>query len=490
MAICIAHDCKFTIHIRDETVEAAAQLHISLPQADGHRADIANIFVTIAFIPHQPMVHFRVNAIDVILEEHKLDEVLSSSADFLMECQVDDFEHDASHSTPADVYRDAFMENSQKLLAQSAVGMKSALQEMESVINIKQKLNMVKRFIPDTDALLAAEQEAMEFAAKRQGFQQQPIPHPSSFQHGPSPPHIGSEQPRPPPPPRQPQPEGSRPQSILGGLVLSGLNKLANSMALPDDDPAIYGQAVPPFYRQDGPSTHQGNKEELDLSKGFPRPPHDAPRGHRTLQSPPANTVPEPPADTFRRQGEHKSKKVDLSRNFPRPVPQTRSDTKQLAQPERRRTSGVDLSKGFPRPPPRAALQQPKKSQTEEADLSKGFPRPPPSPPAPEKFFDSEEVNLSKGFPRPPPPPSRPNQNHSSDSFGIIEDGWEDGSLNDDASGTSKERASRLKEAPPSTPREYFAFDATNYVYDPENDIIPTIKRWQNPRPHRPYVVW
>ncbi|CAJ1967059.1 unnamed protein product [Cylindrotheca closterium] len=504
MAICIAHDCKFTIHSRDETVEAAAQLHIALPQADGQRANIANIFATIAFIPQQPMVHFRVNAIDVLLPEHDFDKVLSSSVDFLMECQMDAFDLDGSHATPADVYRDAFMENSQKLLAQSTMGMKSALREMESVLNFKQKLTIVKRFIPDTDALLAAEQEAMEFAANRR-IEQQNMPHPGSDQPGPTPPHIGSHEPRPPPPPprRQPQLPGSRPQSILGGLVRSGLNKLANSVTLPDDDPAIYGQAapvVPPVYRQDGsPFTHQGNQAQTNLLRGFPRPPSDAPPVHKSLQSHGTTSAQNPPASlSGRQQGGRQSEQLDLSRGFPRPIRQANSEPKKAPPPPPPpgRISEVDLSKGFPRPPPCPPPQQPKKAETEEVDLLKGFPRP-SKPLSDQKVLGSGAVDLSKGFPRPqpPPPPSRPNQNQSSVAFGIVEDGWEDGSLDDDISNTSREHGkptpnSESKESPLLTSRDYFAFDATNYVYDPETDIIPTIKRWKNLRPHRPYVVW
>ncbi|KAL3945742.1 MAG: hypothetical protein SGBAC_000129 [Bacillariaceae sp.] len=500
MAICIAHDCKFTIHTRDETVEAAAQLHISLPQADGQRTDIANIVVTIAFIPHQPMVHFQVNAIDALLPEHEVDKVLSSSADFLMECQMDDFELDDPHATPADVYRDKFMENSQKLFAQSTMGMKSALQEMESVINIKQKLNLVKRFIPDTGALLAAEQEAMEFAANRQ-VQQKNMPHPGRYQPGPPPPHVGYQQPR-PPPPRQPQAAGNRPQSILGGLMRSGLNKLANSVTLPDDDPAIYGQAapaVPPVHRQDGPPVvHQAYQIHTGLSIGFPRPPQGVPPGQRKLQSHLATSTQNPLASTSgRQQVGHQSKQVDLSRGFPRPIQQAKPELKKAPPPERRPISDVDLSKGPRKPPPLPPPQHPREGETKEVDLSKGFSRPSPQPPVP-KAFGSGEVDLSKGFPRPlapPPLPIRPPQSQLNDDFGIIKDGWDDGSLDDDRSNTSREHGrpappSQSNEAPPLTPREYFAFDATNYEYDPETDIIPTIKRWKNLRPHRPYVVW
>jgi hypothetical protein len=488
MAICVAHACKFTIHLGDGLVDCACQLRLSLPKADGQPLNIANIHVSIVFAPDQPMIQYRVNAIDVLLEEYG---ALSSTADFLMECQMDELvEEDLQHA-PADIYRDQFLANSQKFFAQSTIGMKSAWQEMETVVNFQQKLHFLKQFIPNTDAMLAAEHEAMELDRPSEQQQQQHGRFPPSAQHA-----------RSLPPPAH---QTNRPESILGGLVRSGWTKLANSVDIPDDDPAIYGQEAPPssLYNRDGPPRGPQQQHQVNLSQGFRRPP-------------PSPTPPQ-----------KKEQQVDLSSGFPRPPPGQ-------AMPPKQKNQQVDLSKGFPRPPPSPA--PPKKKEPQQAELSKSSPRPPPSPKQPKKEEreasgfprpppslmeprkKEQEVDLSKGFPRPSPspmqqqrPPTAPPTSRSdvSESSDNMQDGWQDDSLDDDALDlldeqspgknfdTSETVESSQTPAQQSAMVEISSLQATfpqpvdkNFVYNPEDDIIPTLKRWVNPRPHRPYVVW
>jgi hypothetical protein len=479
MAICVAHACKFTIHLGDGLVDCACQLRLSMPKADGQPLNIANIHVSIVFAPDQPMIQYRVNAIDVLLEDYG---TLSSTADFLMECQTDELvEEDLQHA-PADIYRDQFLANSQKFFAQSTIGMKSAWQEMESVVNIQQKFKFFKQFIPNTDAMLAAEQEAMELARAREQQQQQHGLFPPPAQHA-----------RSLPPPAD---QTNRPQSILGGLVRSGWGKLANSVHIPDDDPAIYGQEAPPFslYHRDEPPRGPQQQHQVNLSQGFRRPPPS----------------PAPP--------QKKEQQVNLSSGFPRSPPHQAMPRKQKNQP-------VDLSKGFPRPP--SSPGPPKKKEPQQVELSKSFPRPPPSPMQPKKEGpppslmeprkEEQEVDLSKGFPRSSPspmqqqrPPTAPPTSRSdvSESLDNMQDGWQDDSLDDDVLDLLDEQSPEKKietsetvessqiPAQQSAMEEVSSLQATfpepvdkDFVYNPEDDIIPTLKRWVNPRPHRPYVV-
>jgi hypothetical protein len=261
LSVCVARWCKFTIHFAgnlggEDMVDCACRLHLSLPTAEGERLDIAEVTVQIVFKPLEPMVEYRILSIDVLLKDMSK---LKGTAQFLnmIEGHFDEFpghEDVQLQNAPADKYRDAFLENSQKLLTQSTLGMKSALQQMEAVVNLRQKFNIVKggyktisKFIPDTDQLLAAEEEARNVAKAReqqlQQHRQNRIAPPTPPQ-GP-PPGVHPRHPQPgasalaPPPPS----EASRPTSILGGIVSSGWSALAKSIAIPDEDPAPYGAA-------------------------------------------------------------------------------------------------------------------------------------------------------------------------------------------------------------------------------------------------------
>eukprot|EP00980_Cylindrotheca_fusiformis_P005014 scaffold1062_cov130-Cylindrotheca_fusiformis.AAC.20 len=492
MAICVAHTCKFTIHLGDGVVDCACQLHLSVPKADGQRLNIAHVHVSVVFAPYRPMIQYRVNAIDVLLEEYS---ALESTADFLMECQMDELIDESLQHAPADVYRDQFLVNSQKFFAQSTMGMKSALQEMESVVNFQQKLKMVKRFIPDTDALLAAEQEAVELARAQEYQRRQ-----QQQQRGAL--HYQMQQ----PPPTDTE---NRPKSILGGLVRSGWTKLAKSVNIPDDDPDIYGHAAPPpsFYNRDESAKGRVQNQQLNRSGGPNRP----------------FSTPAPPLKT--------EQLADLSSGFPRPPPSP-------AVLQREKSQKVDLSKGFPRGPPSPSPS--KKKETLPYGLSKGFPRPPPSPMQPQKQKEHRELSgaaetsqnqmvaktekqevaqLSKGVPRPPPnPPQRPfaapatpiSTGSTSKADGNPDDGWDDDGLDDGGLDLLDEEApetnavpSKPMESNKTTPQRDTKEDMSlpalvdddsdydeEFEYNPEDDIIPTRKRWVNPRPHRPYVVW
>eukprot|EP00533_Pseudo-nitzschia_delicatissima_P003543 CAMPEP_0116096640 /NCGR_PEP_ID=MMETSP0327-20121206/10284_1 /TAXON_ID=44447 /ORGANISM="Pseudo-nitzschia delicatissima, Strain B596" /LENGTH=822 /DNA_ID=CAMNT_0003588347 /DNA_START=20 /DNA_END=2485 /DNA_ORIENTATION=- len=238
LASCIATSCKFVIHKGDhgaDMIDCQAQLSLYLPTTDGDRLNIAQVGVSVVFAPSRPMIEFRVVKIQVLLKDFSK---LSSVAAFLREMDVPTEDHEMIDA-PADMYRDAFLEKSQRFFSLSSEGMKSAFQQMDSVINLKGKMKSISSFIPDTDQMLAAEQEAMAFAeARRIELEQQ-------RQRGPA-------FPRPPPPQGcrdQTQNthanEPKRPKSILGGLVASGWKTLASSVAIPDDDPDIYGEFVP-----------------------------------------------------------------------------------------------------------------------------------------------------------------------------------------------------------------------------------------------------
>ena len=334
-AICVATWCQFTIHVADngaDMVDCRAQLSLSLPTEVGDRLDIAQVSVSAIFSPSNRMIEFKVQKIDVLLEDFSQ---LVGVAEFLKAMGGHSEDHEEQELS-ADIYRDAFLENSQRLLSLSSKGMKSALMQMDSVVNIKGKLERISNFIPGNDQLQAAEEEARAYAEnmKKRSSRPPPPPRPSisSFILGadqllaaeeeakayaenmkrPFIPRTGqllaAEQgakviaqqqqpnhsfPRPLQDPSVSDFESksniqinaeSRPTSILGGFVRSGWKTLAKSV-VPDDDPAIYGQSIiRPSPRPLPPSlslshnaigtceevTSQQQREKLDSISGPP----------------------------------------------------------------------------------------------------------------------------------------------------------------------------------------------------------------------------
>ena len=482
-ATCIARSCKFTIHLDDDMVNCICHLHLSLPTASGQRLDVADIHVSIVFAPNQPIIEYRVHSIKNLLlpttttpEQGVSSSSLIGTVDFLMEFGDvgPEFEQDNDGGGgDADIYRDRFLEQSQKFFTNSTMGMKSALQEMESVVNIQQKINLVKQFIPDTDHLQlldAVEREEMELIANatRQQQQQQQQQDAQSMPPQPTQQQKGRDE------------EANRPKSILGGLVRSGWSKLASSVAMPDDDdPAIYGQV---FQQQRSPQPNY---------QGFPRPP-------------PPPTLRSMSSSTEQQQQEHFGEAKEIPTLY-----------KEEGQKE------VDLSQGFPRPqqqppPPQPPKQEVptlyRKEEPKEVDLSQGFPRPQQQQPPPQlpknnipKLYRKEEpkeVDLSQGFPRPQQTPPRPSQSPGSEAqskpTNLSFDSHDSSSSKQNVFESSKQISSDMDIALKSDPKPMLGGEQptrqeqksqSDVLYNPEDDIIPTRKRWVNPRPHRPYLV-
>jgi hypothetical protein len=340
MAIAIAKSCQFTIDLYQQKLMVDCQLDLSLPDERGDRYSLASISVRIQFWPHSARIQYQVNAIhpSTIISKS----TLKQTANFLKELDLTPTTQPSNQS----MMRDQFLLNSLKV---STKGLSNAWSEMNSIVNVSGKLQMV---LPDTDALLQAEQDSMKYI-----------------------------------------PEKDRPQSILGGLVRSGWSALANSVAIPDDhDPAIYGP--PPPATQDN-SNHAFPRpqpmQNHDLSIGFSRPPQlsivDLSKGFPRPAPPPKKEESINLSKGFPRPAPSpkKEESINLSKGFPNPAPLKQAPQKEVAS----------LFKGFPRPP-----VNPLATQNEiEVDLSKGFPRPPANPLATQNEI---EVDLSKGFPRPP----------------------------------------------------------------------------------------
>ena len=456
MAICVASWCQFTIHLGDQRkdmVDCQAKLHLSLPTEQGDRLDVAVIHVSAVFAPSQPLLEYKVHKIDVLLQDHSK---LASTAEFILAMEgstsFDDYQNDLQNA-PDDIFRDAFVENSQRLLSQSTKGMKSALKQMDSVMNIKGKLQTISNLIPGTDAMLAAEQEAMELAeARRRQMMMLEQQHQQQQQHSmqqqnPFPQNAFPRPPNVPPPRDPPQVQGNkqqdnRPTSILGSFV----RKLADSVAIPDEDPAIFGAPVRPHTGR--PS--MGDDEPMFYRKDIPQ----------------EQTQQEIPSLYRREEPENRSHQ--------------RPSTKPPAAPPSNEQKNAFSPPQIPQNPVGSLPSTLQVNSVSRSDSNK---------------FDMKEKNYAEEQP-----------DDDLDKDDALDDGWDDDDLQDmsddldqivdpvDIPPTENETNEAILESPDvivvgkssSAQEPVLALEIT---YNPEDDIIETRKRWINPRPHRPYIV-
>jgi hypothetical protein len=193
LASAIADHVQFRLDLAAAVVQVCATFTVSLPTDQG-RWPLASVQVQVVFgcQEPQPFVEYHIRSIqkNTTNEMEACIRFLSSHMDDLQDHHVT-----LPHQPPTAInFRDIFLQQSQAVWAQSATGLQSAWKDMDSVTGLSQKL---PRFLPNEVLLEAA---------------------------------AASEQ----------QQQVQRPTSILGGFVRTGLTKLAQSVALPEEDPSLY----------------------------------------------------------------------------------------------------------------------------------------------------------------------------------------------------------------------------------------------------------
>ena len=447
LASCIATSCKFIIHKGDhgvDMIDCRAILSLFLPTVDGDRLNVAEVTVSVVFAPSQPMIEFRVVKIEVVLKDYSK---LSGVAEFLRAMDIPVEDHEIIDAPP-DMYRDAFLEKSQRLFALSSVGMKSAFQQMDSVINLKGKMKSISSFIPDTDQLLAAEQEAAAFAEARR-IELQRV---QQLQQQQQPQHREHAFPRPPPPEHhhhqdQMPNETKRPKSILGGLVRSGWKTLASSVAIPDDDPDIYGEYAP---------------------SQPPRASEQPMKFYRTEE-------PTPPVGIQLYRTDEPSQKAPNANEGHQP--QTHIKDQEPSKPERISETETNLHHDRFVP----------ENQTTHGDPRESLAIP-STDPTPDDVPDDSNIQAEM--------PVYEEEKVGDNEF---DDGWDDGLDGfDDLSDNLEELSAATKpdqEKDTISPDivmvdSFVPTDNTGANYSEEDDVCETRRRWVNPRPHRPYLKY
>ena len=197
LATAYADACHFYLDLTNGLVQVQSRLTLSLPSELG-RWEVAEILVSLTFVPSQQFIEYRLDKVhlkstpetDPLWHQH-----LESAVELVSSINQDDTAPAVGEMVDMN-FRDVFLQQSQNLLLNSADGMHSAWKDFEQVAGLRNKLKILPSFLPD-HVVHAASEETMS-------------------------------------------PPQARPTSILGGLVRSGISRLAKQVALPEEDPSLY----------------------------------------------------------------------------------------------------------------------------------------------------------------------------------------------------------------------------------------------------------
>lgn len=217
LATAVASTCRFII--RQAHVRCDCTINLSLPGMSGQRVDIAQLNLSIDFQPEIPSVHYCLKDVVMLVDDGEA-AWLEGSAIFLasMSSHEDYFCEMESYPSNADAFRDSLLSHlskTQQIVQCSQTGLSSAWKQLDSVTSVTKKLDFVKRVgggfipsLPSADLVIAAgdiDQESL------------PVLQPS---HRPEPAHLPDD-----------LSDHHRPAPILGGFIMSGLTRLAKSVA-------------------------------------------------------------------------------------------------------------------------------------------------------------------------------------------------------------------------------------------------------------------
>jgi hypothetical protein len=454
MATCLAEYCQFTIRfspgISGGLVECNSQLLLSLPDPTGNRYPVAKLRVHILLgVPTDPMsppmIEYRLQTMDIVIPSM---DVLRPTAHFLVESGLIDHPPMSPFPESAgvgpiqdnDTFRDVFLQQSQNMLQNSTVGLKSAWQQIDAVAGFSSKMNMVQKILPTTDGsvLEAAMLEQDAFQIQMQAQQQRRRVATENTPSGTVPVSY-------PPPSGGPQPPTqARPTSLLGSFM----GAIAKSVSIPDEDPSIYEQYT---------ASNQLGRTQSKLA--FPRP------GGAAMVAAPISA----PLIHLYRKDDIASQQEAL----------TSSPRQSSAQPAKKTSPWLSQMTGIDPVSPETSAQ----SQTKVP-----IPAPAPGPGSP-----ARRQQLAETSP----------QIDADDELGL-NDGWgeEDMDLELDEEG-DQDPLGELREVEhpnklPSnlttntvgdlswiakSPKEATGAQAVLVGYSVDDDIMETRKRWVNPRP-------
>jgi hypothetical protein len=295
----VADECRLVLDMRGDnarTLQVDCSMMISIPSGASANAndklDLATLRIIIHFSPEpsNPFVKYQLVSIRKLLDtSSELDmQKIRIAARALDLEHMNLMEDESSAAATVNTndganLRDHFLNSiivSNQAAANAGAGFKSALRDIDHVVNVSSKLNLLKKAaaampaLPSADEILTAEQhhyrnEHWHEARLSNEFS-------NSSGHGePLNPHTQSiSQPQRPivaaaAAPVVQKEESQRPKPIIGGMLISGIARLAKAAAIPDQEAAT----IPTLYRKERDSESLQSEQRSQTQKQPPPPP-------------------------------------------------------------------------------------------------------------------------------------------------------------------------------------------------------------------------
>ena len=294
LATTLCTSCRFVLD--PLSVHVNCKMSLSLPDKNGTRMNVAEILVTISFDPGEVSIIYQIKQINPVLTDMN---ALKGTAMFLSEMDSHFFEQQQQQQTSsADAVRDNFLKQlsiTQQMAQQTSTGLSSALRQIDRVANVSIKVSALSKFMPTlpTSADIVAMQDSPMNALR------------------PKPPTARA--------------ETNRPRPILGGFLMSGLSRLANTIvpgesAHHDEIPSLYQKEQPPkihehpsLYRREDSISALSQKQEVPSLYRSPGPSLSS---QLNQQKPPTlyvrpNPLPPPPRENVPLYRQPQPRQVD-----------------------------------------------------------------------------------------------------------------------------------------------------------------------------------
>ncbi|GFH47428.1 hypothetical protein CTEN210_03903 [Chaetoceros tenuissimus] len=254
----IATKCRLVVDMRHGHKRSSIDctLLISIPSGVGNdKLNLGELRLLIQFSPEPqaPYVNYQLVSLVPKIDVRHDFEHIKLAARGIDQDHFEAHEYDVM-PTDGDNLRDNFLQS--VMATQTATGFKSALKEIDGVVNVSKKLNMLKQHLvlPTSDDILKAQEpptprndEDEDNVKRQEGDRMGPTMNTSTGNRIEATKRAN---------------EVTKPKPLIGGMLLSGISKLAKAAAIPEEDerPMLYKREekvvkdVPVLYKRDDPS--------------------------------------------------------------------------------------------------------------------------------------------------------------------------------------------------------------------------------------------
>ena len=253
-------ECTMTICIpcQQEQQQEEEQQHAQNKKVimNNNKLNIANARFMIHFSPDptSPFVNYQLISIQPLIDLNNHDHLesihyaamtiqeMNNNNNNMMEGN-EDLVHDNNNMTMIETMTDSLRDNFLQSIITTQSGFKSALQEIDDVVNVSKKLSYIKDvlpILPSADDMMRAANEAEEEYQKSNDVSNTTI---IDDGHNENMGHIHNTNAQ----SQKQLPKAGRP--IIGGLLMSGISHLADAVKAPTS--SVESNAIPKLYRRD-----------------------------------------------------------------------------------------------------------------------------------------------------------------------------------------------------------------------------------------------